>query len=139
MKNLKPIFIVILFATSFSIYSCEDNAALTEPEAIDTSFVASISQVWIDTVTGTRKITLANVAGSNQIFGTDHWLGDSSSVNLQGFLNNFKISYTVIIQNQPPGYPFWYIDYNGELTDTSANHKRMIVRSAIDTLYLKTQ
>lgn len=129
-------FVIILCMVFIATSGCEDNSPVAEPALIDTTFVAEISQVWIDTVTN-RKITLANVAGSNHIFGTDHWLGDSGSVNIQGFLNNFKIQYTVIIQNQPPGYSYWYIDYIGELTDTSSNNKRMTVRSSIDTLYLK--
>ncbi len=137
--TLRYLFIFSMGVFSIAFQSCEDEPQPEKPTntADNSDFIASVSQVWTDTVNSTRKVTLANVSGSNQIIGTDEYLGDQGSVNLQGYLNNFAIKYTVIIKYQPPNYTKWYIDYAGTLTDTSTNHKRMVLYSEIDTLYLK--
>lgn len=137
--TLRCLLIIIIPVLSVSIQSCEDEPQPEKPTNTNdnTEFIASVSQVWTDTANGTRRVTLANVSGSNQIIGTDEYLGDPGAVNLQGYLNNFAIKYTVIIKYQPPNYTKWYIDYAGTITDTSANHKRMVLYSEIDTLYLK--
>jgi hypothetical protein len=130
---------VIILLLSFCI-SCEAPKQSVSPKANTSSqqdFIASISQVWADTINSKRKVVLANIEGSNMFIGTDERYGEEGIINLQGITKNFELNWTVMIKIKQTDFPKRYIAYKGILTDTASNHKRMIATSPLDTLYLK--
>lgn len=141
MKH-SALVIVILLTGSIFHFSCKtqkpapaDVVAIQSSQQID--FIASISQVWADSIQPNRKVTLANIEGSNQFIGTDERYGEEGIINLQGVTRNFELNWTTMIKIKQSNFPKRYISYKGILTDTTNGHKRMTAYSAIDTLYLK--
>jgi hypothetical protein len=131
----------LLVAIILNVYllACNPTKQTTQPPSVNFNddFIASISQVWVDTLNEKRKLVLANIEGSNMFIGTDTRYGDIGILNLNGITKGFALQWTVMINIQPKEFAKRYISYKGTLTDTTTSRKRMVAMSAIDTLYLK--
>lgn len=139
MKAARNLMLTLLIIMLFVFTSCMPKLKVVadKPVPDNPDFIASISQVWADTVNPNRKVILANIDGSEMFIGTDIRYGEEGIINLQGVTKNFELSWTVMIKIKQNDFPKKYISYKGLLTDTASNHKRMIATSPIDTLYLK--
>ncbi|MEO8147492.1 MAG: hypothetical protein ABI723_07635 [Bacteroidia bacterium] len=140
--SVKIVNAITGFLLIISVYSCLESKHIqatsnNTSQSNQSDFIASISQVWADTVNPQRKVVLANIITSDRFIGTDERYGEEGIINLEGITKNFELNWTVMIKKKQENFPKKYIAYKGVLTDTTSNNKRMIAYSALDTLYLK--
>ncbi|MEO8147491.1 MAG: hypothetical protein ABI723_07630 [Bacteroidia bacterium] len=123
--STKLFLIVFLFS---SCNSGDDNSGTP-----DDGFIVPISQIlWEDTAGTTKTYSFQNPDSVGHFIGHENEGAIQNS--LSGKTKSFDISFTVIkVQNGN------HVDYAGKITDTLATHKRMVLYSNIDTLYLRPQ
>lgn len=132
MKN-NLIYIASIALLSF-LSSCtsDDNDPVSPSIGSEPGFISSISQSWIDTA-GTKSYFFGPADSLGRFTGNEN--DNSGNQNsLSGKTYRFDISFTVI-KDQFTNY----VDYAGKLTDTLSSHRRMVLYSNVDTLYLRPQ
>ncbi|HQV00566.1 MAG: hypothetical protein JNK61_00350 [Bacteroidia bacterium] len=124
--------IAFLFVSCLAISCSTNDDDPATPGTNETGFITPISQAWIDTA-GTNTYFFGNADSTGRFTGNE--TDNNGNQNfLLGKTYRFDVSFTVI-KDQFSNY----VDYTGKLTDTSATHKRIVVYSKTDTLYLKPQ
>ncbi len=130
MKNYLIYFASIALLFIISSCSSDDDPTVIIPPSTENGFISPISQLWEDTA-GTKSYFFGEPDSLGRFTGVEN---DGNQNSLAGKTYRFDISFTVI-KDQFTNY----VDYAGKLTDTLSSHRRMVVYSKIDTLYLKPQ
>jgi hypothetical protein len=130
---MKKLFIysvqIMLLSFLSSCNSGDDNSAAPSTNS-DNGFISPISQLWEDTA-GTKSYFFGEPDSVGRFTGVEN---DGGQNFLSGKTYRFDISFTVIKDQFST-----YVDYAGKLTDTLSTHRRMVVYSKVDTLYLRPQ
>lgn len=132
MKKSAIYFVQIVLLSFLSSCNSGDDNSGTPTTNSDNGFISPISQLWEDTV-GTKTYFFGEPDSVGRFTGLENDNGGNQNF-LSGRTYRFDISFTVIKDQFST-----YVDYAGKLTDTLSTHRRMVVYSKVDTLYLRPQ